>query len=735
MPDISKLWVNGTEYDIKDAETRHELTQKANESDVETISVQIASLMGAVGSPLVAATVAAMTDHTKIYVYTGSETGYTAGNWYYWDSSLATPAWTSGGVYNSTAFTTDTTLSVSGMAADAKATGQVRDQILRNNSYDILAPLTKAGRTHQGITFTWDANNAICHISGTATGDAFDSFIADRTALPAGMEAGKTYQLVYSDSDVYVDTYYYDANDTQSAGIQTKTNKAVTIPSDAVGFAIRFRVPSGKTVDTYVFPKLLTEKSNAALDAEIAQTNTDMEDMEARISENIPIDVAGAWSTPTRTNAGVTYTYSDGQYTVSGTSTGNPSINNLYYVTNALPSGITAGMLMLVKYSSISVALRFSWYGSGGTVIQRDIMKSETLVKVPADAVGVLIRMEVAKNTVVNETINYPVALSGVTTDYLYNEIEEMKAEAQDNKRSLKVLIFGSSYTYSTLGYLPVLMNEAAPNLNFTMGIMYISGGGLDDHIDYFNEQTPYDTYSEYTTVDGKYTNSNSEYTSQDILSAKKWDVIVLQQNRRPQRDTVFSEIETFADLVVGYIAGLDNPYPVEFLLNIPQARGAANDPVLLTLAGNTTLEKSNTDFASVAAIAEWAKTESLVIRDVLPSGTAVQNFRNATDTSNIGAEGSGYLCDDANSHLENGIGPLVAGYAAMIKLLDYTGEPPKSFAIPLEPTNSWMNSIDYQVRSSHGSCVGVTDENRLLGQKCAVAANKSPFELWNFSA
>ena len=71
------------------------------------------------GAPLVAATVAAMTDHAKVYVYTGSETGYTAGNWYYWDGT----AWASGGVYNSTALTTDKTLSVSDMAADAKVTG------------------------------------------------------------------------------------------------------------------------------------------------------------------------------------------------------------------------------------------------------------------------------------------------------------------------------------------------------------------------------------------------------------------------------------------------------------------------------------------------------------------------------------------------------------------------------------------------------------------------------------
>lgn len=71
------------------------------------------------GTPTAAATVAAMTDHSKTYVYVGSETGYTAGDWYYWDGS----AWTSGGPFQATSIITDTTLAVAGEAADAKATG------------------------------------------------------------------------------------------------------------------------------------------------------------------------------------------------------------------------------------------------------------------------------------------------------------------------------------------------------------------------------------------------------------------------------------------------------------------------------------------------------------------------------------------------------------------------------------------------------------------------------------
>lgn len=98
------------------------------------------------GTPLVAATVSAMTNHDRVYVYTGSETGYTAGNWYYWNGS----AWTSGGIYNSSAVQTDPTLSVSGMAADAAATGGLKSEItsiekFANDIGSIGYDLTKTG--------------------------------------------------------------------------------------------------------------------------------------------------------------------------------------------------------------------------------------------------------------------------------------------------------------------------------------------------------------------------------------------------------------------------------------------------------------------------------------------------------------------------------------------------------------------------------------------------------------
>ena len=87
-------------------------------------------------SPLVASTAADMTDTEKVYVYVGSESGYTNGNWYYYDGS----AWTSGGVYNAVAVDLDNTLTVAGKAADAKSVGDAIDN-LKDNIDEYYLPI------------------------------------------------------------------------------------------------------------------------------------------------------------------------------------------------------------------------------------------------------------------------------------------------------------------------------------------------------------------------------------------------------------------------------------------------------------------------------------------------------------------------------------------------------------------------------------------------------------------
>ena len=89
-------------------------------AELQTRISQIAS-----GTPEPVNTIAEMTDHSKIYVYTGSEQDESTGYWYSYDSTQEkfVPRGEYGGAV------TDTTLSISGSAADAKAVGDAIDAL------------------------------------------------------------------------------------------------------------------------------------------------------------------------------------------------------------------------------------------------------------------------------------------------------------------------------------------------------------------------------------------------------------------------------------------------------------------------------------------------------------------------------------------------------------------------------------------------------------------------------
>ena len=182
MDDVANLNINGTTYSIKDAVARN-----------------------AMSGPLVAATKAAMTNTSKVYVYTGSASGMTAGHWYYWNGT----AWADGGVYNATAVNTDKTLTVENVPADAKATGNVRSQTFEdinvyssytatyNANYDIALPYP----LHQGQTIK---------ISVHSTGDS--RFNIYKKITPMSESGG--YTVLMSVTAGYEDWYTANTSET-----------------------------------------------------------------------------------------------------------------------------------------------------------------------------------------------------------------------------------------------------------------------------------------------------------------------------------------------------------------------------------------------------------------------------------------------------------------------------------------------------------------------------------------
>lgn len=141
------------------------------------LNERINALRELFGSPLVASTVSAMSDTTKVYVYTGSESGYTTGHWYYWNGT----AWTDGGVYQSSGINTDKTLSVSGTAADAFITGTRIDD--NAESLDVISDLVSLGYARR-LPVSQATNGYWMDESGA--GAAQSEYVFERYVVNAG---------------------------------------------------------------------------------------------------------------------------------------------------------------------------------------------------------------------------------------------------------------------------------------------------------------------------------------------------------------------------------------------------------------------------------------------------------------------------------------------------------------------------------------------------------------------
>ena len=295
----------------------------------------------------------------------------------------------------------------------------------------------------------------------------------------------------------------------------------------------------------------------------------------------------------------------------------------------------------------------------------------------------------------------------------------------------LRVLAFGNSFTYSTLEYLPHLLEELLPETEIVMGICYDSGCTLARHAAKFrggDSSIPaaYERYSEYQRTAQEWVNVSDVYTAQRALDKFAWDVIIFQQS--VENLQYFDDLSDFAGLVAGYLT-----YPALLVYNMAQARHPNDSSWLPShMSGDTGTERSDNHLLAIADFARRALATPY-ISGVLPGGTAVQNLRSCAFAAGTGE--SGYFSKDSGGHLQEGIGPLCASYAAAYRLMELIGETPKLFGLPLTPTDGWMQEKNLPFRTATGPCMGVSAETIAAAQKCAMMACKKPFEITDCSA
>lgn len=272
-----------------------------------------------VGSPLVAATAAAMTDTNKIYVYVGSEAGYTSGNWYYYNGS----AWTSGGVYNSQGFVLDDTLTSATMPAQAKAAGDAISQLsteIESVSFETsnLVPLKlRNSATANGVTLTVNGDGTYS-LSGTATADVRFDLYGSTSAIPEWLTRGTEYYcVVYGREKTTVSILGYNDSFVEIA----RNFDALTLftcPASG-GFYLSVFIDSGVQYNETIRIVIMAKTSIAD---GVYNGTENIDKIERMLTEsNLDVNFAVA-STASKVHNGITFTADGGTVTVNGTSTG-----------------------------------------------------------------------------------------------------------------------------------------------------------------------------------------------------------------------------------------------------------------------------------------------------------------------------------------------------------------------------------------------------------------------------
>ena len=283
-------------------------------------------------------------------------------------------------------------------------------------------------------------------------------------------------------------------------------------------------------------------------------------------------------------------------------------------------------------------------------------------------------------------------------------------SENSQEKSEYNVLVIGNSLSRDAFSYVPAIMNDVCNGKTFEVDILYKSGKALSDHWNSISNSAADYTLDSYDTDNSKW-QLFTNVVALDVISSKKWDLVVLQEGSRTAR--FYDLTKNSVHSICNYIRVIQPNVYIAFMINPPHADGYSD-------LGEFT---SNEIWMQYVQTARQLLEEN-EIDYIIPCGTGIQNARQ-TYLDSLGVFGS--LSYDGK-HLQEGIPCLIDAFTASQSLFNFFNINSSINNCSLKIIQQWVNNS--KIPGQHGKVIEGTDEDYSISKKCAINAIESPFSL-----
>ena len=297
-------------------------------------------------------------------------------------------------------------------------------------------------------------------------------------------------------------------------------------------------------------------------------------------------------------------------------------------------------------------------------------------------------------NTYKNE--EYPMSISR-EYDVQYPEYIEQLA----GKKSISVLFIGNSLTQDSVSYLPLLLKEIAPEIDFKLYVWYNAGKTLQQQYeDYFLTDSPCAIFSICENA-SSWQNFNNSVKISDVFNNYNFDVVCLQEYS--YYDFTEAELTTNYNNIVSF-----------FSANYAKALK------YVTLIDQPNRSKVETMYQQSV---NYAKTfvKNTICEDILNVGGAIY-LALQTALDSLGDQG--HLSPDG-THAQEGLPCILQSYVHALWVLDKLGVAKSIYNSQTRITAENYPSINVPGPNLGTGVVEGTDEQYRIAQQCAIKAYK----------